>query len=75
VAGAFLDGVNVASLALMAVVTWQLGRVAVRDWITIALAATSALLLFRYRVNSVWLVMGGAITATLLTLLKKLPTP
>ena len=30
-AGAFLDGVNVASLALMAVVTWQLGRSAIVD--------------------------------------------
>jgi chromate transporter len=74
-AGAFLDGVNVASLALMAVVTWQLGRVAVRDWITIALVAASSLLLLRYRVNSVWLVLGGAITGTLVTVLKKLPAP
>ena len=38
-AGAFLDGVNVASLALMAVVTWQLGRAALVDPITVALAA------------------------------------
>jgi putative chromate ion transporter len=38
VAGAFLDGVNVASLALMAVVTWQLGRAAVVDAPTATLA-------------------------------------
>jgi chromate transporter len=65
VAGAFLDGVNVASLALMAVVTWQLGRVAVCDWLTVALAVASGVLLFRYRVKSAWLVLGGALAGTL----------
>ncbi|MCX6906644.1 MAG: chromate efflux transporter [Verrucomicrobia bacterium] len=64
-AGAFLDGVNVASLALMAVVTWQLGRVAVCDWLTVALAIVSGVLLFRYRVNSAWLVLGGAVAGVL----------
>ena len=59
-AGAFLDGVNVASLALMAVVTWQLGRAALVDFSTVALALISALLLIRFRVNSTWLVLGGA---------------
>jgi chromate transporter len=60
-AGAFLDGVNVASLALMAAVSYQLGRSAIVDWVTIALAITSAVLLLRFRVNSAWLVLGGAI--------------
>ncbi len=59
-AGAFLDGVNAASLALMFVVTIQLGRAAFIDWLTVALAAASAILLFRWRVNSAWLVLGGA---------------
>ena len=58
--GAFLDGVNVASLALMAVVTWQLGTAAIVSWPTGLLAVTAAFLLFRYRVNSAWLVFGGA---------------
>jgi chromate transporter len=61
VAGAALNGVIVASLALMAVVTWQLGRAALVDAVTILLALVSALLLFRFRVNSAWLVMGGAL--------------
>ena len=43
-AGALLDGVNVASLALMAVVTWQLARAAIVDWQTLALAIWSAAL-------------------------------
>lgn len=60
-AGAFLDGVNVASLALMAAVTYDLGRSAIMDWVTIALAAASAVLLLRFRVNSAWLVLGGAL--------------
>jgi chromate transporter len=59
-AGAFLDGVNVASLALMIFVTWQLGRAALVDWLTISLALASAWLLLRWRVNSAWLVLGGA---------------
>jgi chromate transporter len=59
-ASAFLDGVNVASLALMAVVTVQLGRTALVDWPTMAIAAVSAVLLVRFRVNTTWLVVGGA---------------
>jgi len=60
-AGAVLDGVNVAALALIAVVTWQLFRSAVVDWTTLVLAGLSFFLLIRYRVNSVWLVLGGAL--------------
>jgi chromate transporter len=59
VAGGFLDGVIVASLALMAVVTWQLGWNAVRDLSTALLALAGALLLLRYRINASWLVLGG----------------
>ncbi len=59
-AGAALDGVNVASLALMAVVAAQLGRAALVDPLTVALAVASAVLLVRRRVNSAWLVAGGA---------------
>ena len=65
-AGAFLDGVNVASLALMAGVTWALARAAVVDVVTVVLALVSALILFRYRVNSGWLVLGGAAMGVLL---------
>ena len=59
-AGAVLDGVNVASLALMIVVTWFLGRSAITSWWTICVSAASAVLLIRFRVNSAWLVLGGA---------------
>jgi chromate transporter len=58
-ASAFLDGVNVASLALMAVVTVQLGAAALLDAPTVLIAALSAFLLVRFRVNATWLVLGG----------------
>lgn len=60
-AGAFLDGVNVASLALMAVVTAQLARAAIVDSVTAILAATSAVILLRYRLNATWLISGGMV--------------
>lgn len=59
-AGAFLDGVQVASLALMAVVTWQLGVHAVRDVPAVLIGVAAAVLLLHHRVNSSWLVLGGA---------------
>jgi chromate transporter len=67
-AGAFLDGVNAASLALMALVAFRLGRAAIVDVTTIAIAVTSLLVLLRFRLNSVWLlaasgVVGWAITS------------
>jgi chromate transporter len=65
VAGAFLDGVIVASLALMVVVTWHLGRDAIIDLPTALLAMVSAVMLMRFRWNSLWLVLGGAIIGLL----------
>jgi chromate transporter len=67
-ASAFLDGVNIASLALMVVVTSQLGRVALIDWLTRSLAALGGLLLIRFRLNSAWLVAGGATAGVIKTL-------
>jgi chromate transporter len=60
-AGAFLDGLNVASLALMAVVGGLLARSALVDVATILLAAGSAFALFRWRINSAWLVLVGGV--------------
>jgi len=68
-ASGFLDGVNVASLGLMAAVTWQLGRAAVIDWFTAVLALISAVLVFRLKINSAWLVLGGGIIGLLSKLL------
>ena len=59
--GAFLDGVNVASLGLMAAVTWELGRAGVTDWFTIMLTIAALFLVFKYKTNSTWLILGGAL--------------
>jgi chromate transporter len=61
VAGAVLDGVNVASLALMAVVTWQLGARVLTGPLPVAIGIVALAVLLRYRINSVWLVAGGAV--------------
>lgn len=67
---AFLDGVNVAALGLMAGVTWQLGRAALIDPLTIGLAGIAAWLLFRFNVNSAWLVLAGGLIGLGITYLR-----
>jgi len=62
---AILDGVVVGSLALMAVVAWQLGRAAVIDWSTLLILVISAVLLFRFRANSAWIICGAALVGWL----------
>lgn len=59
VAGAALDGVVAGSLALMAVVTWQLGKASVVDWTTLAIFGAS-LIGLAFRVNSAWLILTAA---------------
>ncbi len=59
-ASGLLDGVNVASLGLMAAVTWQLGRSSLTDSLTVLIACVSLVLLVRFRINSTWLIIGGA---------------
>jgi len=51
----------VGSLALMAVVAWQLGRVSVIDWITSGILIISAVMLIRFRVNSALLIAGAGL--------------
>lgn len=66
---AFLDSVNVSSLALMAIVTWQLAASALTlskppyvDVLAVAIAIVSALLALRFNLNAAWLVLGAALT-------------
>jgi len=65
-AGGVLDGVNIASLALMTVVSWQLARAAIIDVSTLVMALVSVVALVHYRVNSVWLVIAGGALGWLL---------
>lgn len=64
-AGPVLDGVNVASLGLMAAVTLQLGRAAIVDPLTAVVALGAAVLLVRFKINSAWLVLGGGLIGVL----------
>jgi chromate transporter len=65
-AGAFLDGVNVAAVALMAVVTVQLGCDAFTypgtrqiDPVTVLFASVAGITLVRFRPNPAWLLLAG----------------
>jgi chromate transporter len=59
-AGALLDGVTIASLGLMTGVTLQLSASALIDPLTIIIAFVSLVLIIRLRINSTWLIAGGA---------------
>ena len=60
VAGAFLDAVNASAIGLMAAVTVELALHTLIDWGAGVIALISAVVLFRYKINSAWLVLGGA---------------
>ena len=73
VAGAFLDAVNASAIGLMAAVTVELARHTLIDWEAKQIdwgagliALVSAAVLFRYKVNAAWLVLGGAAIGWLL---------
>jgi len=65
-----LDGVNVASLGLMAAVTWQLGRASLTGPLTILIALSSFVLLIWLKVNSTWLIVGGGLIGLLSSVLR-----
>jgi len=67
-AAGLLDGASAAAVALMAWVTWPLGRAALVDLPAALLALTAAALLSGTRLNSAWLVAGGALAGGLLGL-------
>ncbi len=66
-AAAFLDGVNAASLGLMAAVALQLGAASFVDLPTALIGLLTAVLLFRYKVNSTWLIFGGGLAGLLVS--------
>lgn len=57
----FLDGVNAAALGLMAVVAYTLARGTLLDWLTSVVALASAIIVFRFQINSAWLVLAGGV--------------
>ena len=56
-----LDGVNVASLGLMAVVSVKLGIASLLDPFTIILFIVSCALIMRFKFNTVWAILAGGI--------------
>jgi chromate transporter len=64
-----LDGVNASALGLMAAVTVQLGVASLTDLYTVAIVLISVILLFRYKINSTWLIAGGALAGFFISFL------
>jgi chromate transporter len=65
---AFLDAVNVASIAVIAGVCFQLGKNAFADWRSVLIGVASLLIIFGIkRINSALVVLGGALAGYLLT--------
>lgn len=67
---AFLDTVNVASVAIILAVCVEMGKNAIQDWrgLTIAVAGFAAAVVFK-NLNSALVVLGGAVAGYLLHLL------
>ena len=66
----FLDAVNVASVAIIAAVCFDLGKETITDWRTVFIAVLSIAIAFRYtKINSAFVVLGGSLTGYLLTLI------
>lgn len=63
-----LDGINAAALGLMAGVTFQLGVEALADPLSVVIGIAAAVLLWRTRVNTAWLVAGGGVVGLVATL-------
>jgi chromate transporter len=70
--GSLLDGVNAASLGLMAAVTVELGRASLVDPLTIGMGLVSLVLLWRTKINSTWLIAAGAVIGLAFSLISGL---
>jgi chromate transporter len=64
-ANAFIDGVTVCALGVMAGVTIELGHAVLIDWFTLVLAVAAFVILRRYQPNSAWIVLSGAVAGVL----------
>jgi len=68
VMSAFLDAVNIASVAIILAVAVEMARASIADWRTIAIAVLSFVITFRFRkFNSAFIVLGGALLGYLLS--------
>jgi chromate transporter, chromate ion transporter (CHR) family len=66
---AFLDTVNVVSVALILVVCWEMSQQAIGDWRTTVIALSGFIVAFSFKkLNTAFIVLGGAISGYLLSL-------
>lgn len=69
VMSSFLDAVNVASVAVILAVCVEMGRAAITDWRTVAIAILSLTVIFVFRkLNSAFIVIGGAVLGYIFSL-------
>lgn len=67
---AFLDAVNIAAVAVIVAVCVEMGKETLTDWRTILIAVLSIIAVFAFKkMNSAFIVIGGALTGYLLTLI------
>ena len=68
VIAAFLDAINIASVAVIAAVCVEMGKDTLTDWRTVVIAVMSIVAVFYFRkMNSAFIVIGGALAGYLLT--------
>ena len=66
---AFLDAVNVASVAIIIAVCFAMGKETITDWRTILIAVAGIVITFRFtKINSSFIVLTGSLTGYLLSL-------
>jgi chromate transporter len=62
---AFLDAINVAAVGLMVAVLFNLGRQTLTNWQGVFIALLALAASFQFKVNSAWIVLGGAVLGSL----------
>ncbi len=67
---AILDAINIAAVAIILAVCFEMGREAIVDWRTILIAILSLIVVFRFKkINSAFTVLGGALLGFVLSLI------
>lgn len=67
---AFLDAINVAAVAVIVAVCFEMAKEAIHDWRTITIALLSLIMVFSFKkINSAFVVIGGALLGFILNLL------
>jgi len=57
----FLDAVNISAMGIMLAVCLQLGQAILLDWQSVVIALLSLVAVFQFKLNSAYVVLGGAV--------------